>query len=68
MLDQPPLLTLSVWPSCAVPETTGSEVFTGGVPAATTADGADTAWADPAELLAVTWTRIVCPTSPEPSV
>ena len=54
-----PLLTLSVCPSWVVPETTGRAVFTGAAPAATTAVWPDTAWAEPAELLAVTWMRIV---------
>ena len=67
-LFQLPLLTLSVWPSWAVPESVGAAVLTGGLPATTTPVALETAWPEPAELVAVTWTRSVCPTSLEPSV
>jgi hypothetical protein len=63
---QVPLVPLSVWPSCAVPEMVGSDVLTGGV-GATTAVCALVALELPAELVPVTRKRIVEPTSACPS-
>ena len=51
-----------------MPESAGAAVFTGAAGATTTALCSETAWAEPAELVAVTWTRSVWPTSPATSV
>ena len=55
---------MSVLPAFAVPLITGSDVFSGFSPATITADGADTALAEPSELDAVTETRMRRPESP----
>ena len=56
---------MSGWPTCAVPEIVGGEVFAGGAPAdCTTAVAAEKSLTLPAALVAVTRTRIVVPTSP----
>ena len=58
-----PVVAVSVRPSLATPETVGTTVFvraSGATPAA-----ADEAEADATELVAVTWTRSVLPTSVE---
>ena len=61
---QPPAPALSVWPSRAVPEIVGGAVFTGDDEVAwTTAVGVELAVAEPTELVAVTTTRTVAPTS-----
>ena len=52
----------SVWPSLAVPETTGSALFEGAA-AATIAVGSLVADAEPPGPVAVTTTRSVLPTS-----
>ena len=57
-----PGLAVSVCPCCANPEIAGFAVLIGGL-AATTTVGADEAVAEPPELLAVTATTIVLPTS-----
>jgi hypothetical protein len=59
---QVPGLAVKVCPCCADPEIVGGETFDGGL-AATTEVGTDEAVADPPELLAVTATTIVLPTS-----
>src|SRR3954465_11283050 len=59
---------VSVWLSCAVPETTGSEVLAGGVGGATVAVGGESTVTDPAALVAVTRTSSALPTSPVASV
>ena len=55
-----PAFAVSVWPTLAVPEIVGREVFAGSGPlGATTAVGADVALSDPKAFLAFTCTRIV---------
>ena len=66
MPDHVPALADNVCPSAVEPETIGSAVFAG-ASAATTPVTADVAEDDPVELLAVTTTRSVVPTSPWPS-
>ena len=67
--DQVPLSTDTVWPTCAVPCGFGCFVALGAVPAAAIVPvGLDAADARPAELEAVTTTRIVLPTSELPRV
>src|SRR5262245_40030417 len=61
---QVPVLALSTWPSCAVPDTTGGDTFAGGAAGTTTPVAADTALAEPPAFDAVTTTRTVNPTSP----
>src|ERR671932_2048111 len=61
---QLPGSAVSVWPSCALPEMVGGDVFAGAVAAAvTTAVCAELALLEPTELVAVTVTRSVEPTS-----
>jgi hypothetical protein len=55
--------TVSTLPSRAVPEIVGGDVFTGALAPTTTCVRSETAEPEPAEFLAVTLTRIVCPTS-----
>ena len=57
-----PWFTLSVEPSCVVPLITGGVVLTGGSAVVTELAG-DVAVAEPALLVAVTLTRVSCPTS-----
>src|ERR687884_2385544 len=61
-----PTDALSVWPSTAVPEITGGDVFAGGAGVATTV-AAELELAEPAAFVAVTATRNVEPTSPDTS-
>ena len=63
-----PGAAVSVWPSWAVPEMVGRDVFTGAVPDVpdTAAVGSEPSVVDPAVLLAVTKTRMACPTSAVP--
>jgi hypothetical protein len=61
--DHVPFDVISVWPSCAVPLTTGAAAADGGC-AVITALRADVAVAVPPELPAVTIARSVDPTSP----
>ena len=61
---QPPAPALSVWPARAVPEIVGGAVLTGADEVARTAVvGVELAVAEPTELVAVTVTRRVAPTS-----
>jgi hypothetical protein len=67
--DHVPGAAVNVCPACAVPEIVGALVLAGAAGAAcTTAVAADVAFADPAEFVAVTTTRIVKPMSAGPSV
>jgi len=57
-----PVVVVSVWPTCEVPETAGGVRMAGGsapLAAATTADGADVASATPPFAVAVTDTSSV---------
>src|ERR1700746_2214696 len=66
---QSPWFAVSVAPCCAFPEIDGSRVATGACPlAVTTSVGFDVAEPLPAELVAVTSTRIRCPTSVDETV
>src|SRR5947208_2744884 len=67
---QVPVLAVSVWPSCAVPEIAGRLTFDGARNAAvTTAVWGEVAGAEePAVFEATTDTRSVLPTSAEPTV
>ena len=61
---QLPVVAVSAWPCCAVPEIVGSDVFVGEAAAAvTTAVCAEVAVAEPVEFDAVTTIRTVLPTS-----
>jgi hypothetical protein len=61
--DHEPVVAVSVEPNLAVPEIAGSAVFSGADVETTTAVGAESAEAEPCELLAVTRRRILLPTS-----
>ena len=67
---QLPLPAITVEPSSSVPETVGTTVLAGGSAwiAPPPPPGADVAWAEPAELVAVTETRMSWPTSSVVSV
>jgi hypothetical protein len=69
--DHAPVVEVSVWPSCGVPEIVGRLEIFGACRAgagATTAVAALVANAEPDAFDAVTVTRIVLPTSAAPSV
>jgi len=65
--DHEPLEAVSVEPTLALPEMVGSAVLSGADAETTTAVGVESAEAEPCELLAVTRSLILLPTSPASS-